>query len=154
MHNLESVQPLPKLRAQPLIRSGLVGKYCVAACLWAIENVQESCTGGLLLVGYVGMPGDGVCALLEEVADGSVIRAAVHEVDLWIAFWGAGGRVDVVAAEVAADFEGVFDGDVGEVLVAEGNDFLFGDEEGKFVFLGVGELAELDAVDFGACVGS
>lgn len=60
----------------------------------------------------------------------------------------------MVAAEVAADFEGVFDGDVGKVLVTEGDDLLFGDEEGEFVFLGVGELAQLDAVDFSAGVGS
>lgn len=73
--------------------------------------------------------------------------------DFWVAFWGARSRVDVVAAKVATNFEGIFDGDVGEVLVTEGDDFLFGDEEGKFVFLGVGKLAELNAVDFSARVG-
>lgn len=40
--------------------------------------------------------------------------------DFGVAFGGAGGLVDVVAAEVAAEVEGFVDGEVGEVLVAEG----------------------------------
>lgn len=89
VHNFESVQPLSKFWTQSLVRGGLVGKERVAACLWAIENVQEGCARGLLLVGYVGVPGDGVCALFEEVTDGSVVCAAVHQVDFWVAFWGS-----------------------------------------------------------------
>ena len=44
----------------------------------------------------------------------------MHQVDFWVALGGTGGLVDVVSAEVAAELEGLVDGEVGEVLVTEG----------------------------------
>jgi hypothetical protein len=74
----------------------------------------------------------------------------MHQMHLRVALRRAGGRVDVQAAEVADVLERVRDGELGEVLVAEGDDFLLCDEEGEFIFAGGGELRELDAADFGA----
>lgn len=54
--------------------------------------------------------------------------------DLRVSVWGAGCGMDVVTAEVAAEVEGFLDGEGGEVLVAEGDDFALGDEEGELVF--------------------
>jgi hypothetical protein len=59
----------------------------------------------------------------------------MHKVNFRVSFWRARGRVNVVTAKVAADVESVFDGYVGEVLVAEDYDLLLGDEESKFIFL-------------------
>lgn len=44
----------------------------------------------------------------------------MYEVDFRVALGSAGGLVDVVSAEVAAELEGLVDGEVGEVLVTEG----------------------------------
>lgn len=55
----------------------------------------------------------------QELGAGAVVGAAVDEVDLGEALGGAGRLVDVVSAEVAAELEGLFDGEAGEVLVAE-----------------------------------
>jgi hypothetical protein len=71
-------------------------------------------------------------------------------VELWVAGRTAAGRVDVVAAEVAAPVESGLERQVREVLVAKCNDFALGDEERKLVFCCQGQLAELDASDFGA----
>jgi hypothetical protein len=49
--------------------------------------------------------------------------------------------MDVMAAKVTAELEGFGDGQVGEVLVAEGDDFALCNEAGEFVFAGVGEGA-------------
>lgn len=61
--------------------------------------------------------------------------------------------MDVVSPEIATEVEGFFDGEGGEVLVAEGDDFALGDEEGELVFRFVGQFGELDAGDFGARCG-
>lgn len=66
------------------------------------------------------MPGDGVCALLEELGASAVVGAAEDEVDFWEALGCAGGLVDVVAAEVAGVFDGILDWEGSEVLVTEG----------------------------------
>lgn len=46
-----------------------------------------------------------------------------------------------MAAKVFAVFEGVSDGQIGEVLASEGNDFALSDEAGKFILSSVGEGA-------------
>ena len=56
-----------------------------------------------------------------------VALGAVHEVDLGEARGRPGRRVHVVPAKVAAEAERVRDGEVGEVLVAEGDDLAPGD---------------------------
>lgn len=65
------------------------------------------------------MPSDGVGAGGQEFRAASVLGTTVHEMDLGVALGGAGGLVDVVTAEVAAELEGLVDGDVGEVLITE-----------------------------------
>lgn len=74
----------------------------------------------------------------------------MDEVDLGVAFWRAAGGVDVVSAEITAELEGLLDGQIAEVLVAEGDDLALGNEAGELVFAGVAEGGELDALDFGA----
>lgn len=134
VQRLQALQALPERGTQPLVRLGLVRENGVASRIRHVERIQESRPGRLGLVGDVAVPGDAVGAVVEEGAEALVLRAAVHEVDFGIALGGARGRVDMQAAEVAAEFEGVGDGEGGEVLVAEGDDFLLRDEEGEFVF--------------------
>ena len=43
----------------------------------------------------------------------------MNKVDLRMSFWAAGGRVNVVAAKVASEVEGILDVEVGEVLLTE-----------------------------------
>ena len=93
------------------------------------------------------MPCYGRRADLEELGCELVACAAVDEVDLWVSLWRAGGRMDVVTTEVLAVLEGVGDGELGEVLVAEGDDFALGDEAGELVFASVGQGGELNTLD-------
>lgn len=65
------------------------------------------------------MPDDGVRAGRENRRASFVVGASVYEVDFWVPLWSAGGLVDVMSAEVRAQFQGSGDGDVREVLVAE-----------------------------------
>jgi hypothetical protein len=150
MQRLQTLQPLPERGAQPLIRLRLIRKNGVPARVRHIQRVQERRPGRLVLVRHVAVPRDAVGTVVEEGPKALVLRAAVHEVHFGVALGGAGGRVDVQAAEVFDVLEGVWDGESGEVLVAESDDFLLGDEEGEFVLTFGGELGELDAGDFGA----
>lgn len=120
MHSPQPMQPLLKLRRQTPIRKRHIRKQRVTTARRAIKDVQEGCAGGLLLKGHVGVPGDGVGAGFEELGAVAVVGAAEDEVDFGVAFGGTGGLVDVVAAEVAAEVEGFVDGEVSEILVAEG----------------------------------
>jgi len=58
--------------------------------------------------------------------------------------------VDVVPAEERAEFERGGQREVGEVLVAEGDDLALGNEERELGFADIGERGELHAVDFGS----
>lgn len=77
----------------------------------------------------------------------------MHEVNLGVALRRTRGGVDVVATEVASELEGLGDGQVGQVLVAEGHDLALGDEARQLVLAGGRELGELDAPDLGAGLG-
>lgn len=131
----------------------MVDEGGVAAGLGGVEDVEEGGSGGLRLVRDVGVPGYTAVATGEEVVELAFAADAVDEVDLGVALWGAGGRVDVVASKVAAEVEGIFDGEIRKVLIAECDDLALGDEEGELVLAGGGELAELHAADFGAGCG-
>lgn len=52
--------------------------------------------------------------------------------------------------EILAEFKGLLNGQVGEILVPEGHNLLLCHEQGKFVLACIVELRELDAADFGA----
>jgi len=114
------MQPLLKLRRQPAISKRHIRKQRVTTARGAIKDVQEGRSWGLLLKGYIRVPGDGVGAGFEELGAVAVVGAAEDEVDFGVALGGAGGLVDVVAAEIAAEVEGFVDGEVSEVLIAEG----------------------------------
>lgn len=147
---LEAVEQLLESRRQAVVGLGGVGEEGVAARLGDVEVVEEGGAGGLLLVRDVRVPRHGADAALEEGLVGLVARGAVDQVNLRVAGGGAGCGVDVVAAEVAAEVEGLADGQVGEVLLAEGDDLALGDEAGELVLASLGQLAQLDAVDLGA----
>lgn len=58
--------------------------------------------------------------------------------------------MDVMAAEISTEVQGFWEGEVGEILISEGDNFTLGDEEGELVFAGPAQFAELDAGYFGA----
>jgi hypothetical protein len=120
MQRLQTMQSLAELRRKPLICLRHVEEQRVSATGGAIEQIQKRCAGGLLLVRDVRVPGHRVGVLFEEFQSVGVVGRAVDEMDLGIALGGAGCWVDVVSAEVTAEFESLVDGKVGEVLVSEG----------------------------------
>ena len=147
---LQTMQALAEEGAEAVVRLGGVDKKGVTAGRRVVEDVQESRSGRLLLVGNVRVPGHGAGAVGEEELGAVVTRSAVHQVNLGVSLRRARGRVDVVAAEVGAVVEGLLDGQVGKVLVPEGDDLALGDEAGELVLAGVGQLAQLDAAHLGA----
>lgn len=93
----QAVQPLLEQRAQPVVGLGGVDEERVAARLGLVEDVQERRARRLLLVRHVRVPRHRARAVGEVGVDAVVACAAVDEVDLGVAFGGAGGGVDVVA---------------------------------------------------------
>lgn len=146
----EAMQALLEQRAQALVGGDGVDKERVAARLGPVQDVQKGGAGGLLLVRDVRVPRDGAGARLKVGLVALVAGAAVDEVDLRVALGGARGRVDVVAAKVLGVLEGVGDGEVGKVLVAEGDDLAGGDVVGELVLALVRQAGELDAADLAA----
>ena len=55
-----------------------------------------------------------------------------------------------MAAEITSILEGLADGQVGEVLAAEGDNLALGNEKSELILAGVCEGAELDATYLGA----
>lgn len=147
VRSLETVQQLLESRGQTLVGLDSVGKESVTASIRGVEDVQESRSWGLLLVGNIRVPRHGAHASLEKGLVGLVSRTAVHEVNLGVSLWRARGGVDMVTAKVASKLESLGDGKVGKVLVSEGHDLALGDVPGELVLAGFGELAQLDALD-------
>lgn len=148
---LEAVQPLLEARRKTIVRLGRVGEERVAARVRAVEDVQEGGAGRLLLVRDVAVPRHRAGPRVEQRVEQLVAGGPVDEVDLRVVRGRARGRVDVVPAKVAAVLEGLVDGQVGKVLVPEGDDLALGDEAGELVLAGVAQAAQLDAVDL--CAG-
>ena len=53
VNDAQAMQTGAELRREPLVGCGLVGEERVAACGRAVEQVEECCAWGLLLVGDV-----------------------------------------------------------------------------------------------------
>lgn len=149
----EAMEALLEERAEALIRLHGIHKERVAARLGPVQDVEKGGAGRLLLVRNVRVPGDGAGARLEVRLVALVARAAVDEVNLGVALGRARGGVDVLAAKVRAVFEGVGDGKVGKVLVAERHDLARGDVVRELVLALVRQGGQLDAVDLAADAG-
>lgn len=119
VYNPETMQPLLKLRRKPLVRLGHVSEQRIPAGGGSVEEIQESCPRWLLLECHVRVPSHRVGPVGQKLGAGTVIGAAVDKVDLRKAFGSARGLMDVVRTEVATKFQGLVDGNIGQVLVAE-----------------------------------
>lgn len=150
VRGLETMQPLPEQRTKPIIRLHGIHKQRVPSRLGLVEDIQKRRPRRLLLIRHVRMPRHAARPVGKKLIHAVVPRPAVHQVDLGEALGRPGRRVDVVPAKVAAELEGPFDGQVGKVLVAEGDHLALGDEQGELVFAGGAEGRQLDAVDLGA----
>jgi len=129
--SLEAVQSLLERWREAVVSLGLVDESSVTTGLGGVEDVEESGSRWLCLVGDIRVPRDAAVAAGEELVDLAGLAQAVDKMYLWVALWCAGGWVDVVATEVAAEVEGILDREIGEVLVAEGDDLALSDKEGE-----------------------
>ena len=84
MHRFEAEEAFAEGGGEPFVGFRLIDEEGVAAGGGDVERVQEGCPGGLLLVGDVAVPGDGVSAVVEEGSCGLIVGTAVHEVDFGI----------------------------------------------------------------------
>jgi len=73
----------------------------------------------------------------------------MDDMQLGISFWAAASGVDMVTAEIPSEIKGFLEWKVGEILVAESDDFALSHEECQLIFSGLSELAELHACHFG-----
>lgn len=147
---IQAVKELLERRRQAVVRLGSVGEESVTTDLRDIEDVQEGGAWRLSLVGDIGVPCHRADTLLEEGLVGLVTGATMDEMNLGVASRGARGRVNVVSAKVATELESLVDGQVGKVLVAEGNDLALSNESSELVLASVGQAAQLDTGDLGA----
>lgn len=72
----------------------------------------------------------------------------MDNMQFWESFWTAAGRMDMMTAKIASQIESFLKRKICQVLVAECNDFALCDQKGQLVFSSIGELAELDTMDF------
>lgn len=61
--------------------------------------------------------------------------------------------MNVMTTEVATKFDRVLDTKICKILVAERYHLLLRNEESQLILAGIGELTQLDTVDFGTNVG-
>lgn len=120
MYSLQSVESFPEARRQALVCLDHVGEQGVTTCGGAVERIQESCAGGLLLEGDIRVPCNSIGALLQEGITGAVVSTAEDKVNLWEPLGGPRGLVDVVSAKVSGIVDNLLDRAGCEVLVAEG----------------------------------
>ena len=119
MQRSKPVQPLLELRREAIISLHLARKQSVATLIRCIEDVKKRRARRLVLIRHIRVPGDGINPGLEEVLSAVIVRAAMYEMDLWMAWGSSTGGVDVQAAEILSNLEGFIDGEIGEILVAE-----------------------------------
>ena len=93
------------------------------------------------------MPRDGGGTLREYFLISIVPCTAMHQVDFRLTGGAPAGGMDMEATEIAGEIEGLWDGEVGEVLITEDEDFALGRKEGELIFTGGGESAELNVGD-------
>lgn len=74
----------------------------------------------------------------------------MHEVNLWMPFWTAARRMDMMPPEIPAKAQCLVNGQISEVLVAEYEHFALRGEQGKLITSCGREATELDATDRGA----
>jgi hypothetical protein len=78
-----------------------------------------------------------------------VTGAAVHQMDLRMALWGAWGWVYMGTAEEGSNLKSVGNGKPGKVLVAEGNNFALSDKTRELRLASIRKSADLDTTDLG-----
>lgn len=130
MRRLKSVQQLLKRRRQSIISLNSIRKEGITASIRVIKDIKKRRSRRLLLIRNIRMPRHRADTRLEELLVRLITRTSMHEMDLGMALWRTRRGVYVMTAEVAAELESFGDGEVGEVLVAEGDDFALGDVAG------------------------
>lgn len=145
--SLETVETALEFWGKASISLDLIDEQSISTSSWLIQDIKESSSWWLKLVCHIRVPCHGGSTTLEVFRCEFISCATVDEMYFWISLWRSGGGMDVVAAEVLAVLEGVGDGEVGKVLVAEGDHFALGDEAGEFVFAGVGQGGELNTLN-------
>ena len=152
MHRLQAMQALLQALTQAIIRLDLARKQGIPTNLGAIKQIQKRNPGGLFLIRHIRVPGHAAVAAREE---GLEVRRAgrretVHDVEFRMTLGRAGCGVDVVTAEEGTELQRALLWQVGEILVAEGDDLALGDEQRELCFAGFVERGQLYAVYFGA----
>lgn len=120
MDRLQTVQPPLELRGEAIVRLDLVAECRVASSGRSIEEVQESCTGRLLLICHVRVPCDAVGPLFEVILGRRVSRRPVNEMHLRISLGRPTGRMNMRLSIIFSKVNCLLNWQVGKVLVTEG----------------------------------
>jgi hypothetical protein len=150
MDRLESVEPLLEQWAQPVVGFYGVGEESIASCGGQVKRIEESGAGRLLLIRYVRVPADRSDPASKDPVICVVTGAAVHQMDLRVAFWSSRGWVYMVAAEEASNFQSVWNGKLGKVLVAKGNNLALSYKARELRLARIRESADLNATNLGS----
>lgn len=112
------MQTLLERWRKPIIGLDLVDKNSIPAYFRTVKEVQERGTGWLLLICDIRMPCDTAVLRREIFIEFPGIVVPVHEMNLGISLRSSASWVDMVAAKVSSEIEGLLDGQIGEILVS------------------------------------
>jgi hypothetical protein len=84
---------------------------------------------------------------LEELLIRLIPRTPMDKVNLRMTLRRSRGRMNVMTSEVASELESFCNRKIGKVLVSEGYYLTLGNVAGEFVFAGIGETAQLNALN-------
>jgi hypothetical protein len=100
------------------------------------------------------VPSNRAYTSLEELLIRLISRTPMNKMNLRMTLRRSRGRMNVMTTEVASELESFCNGKIGKVLVSEGYYFALRDVAGEFVFAGIGETAQLNALDLSTDSGS
>jgi hypothetical protein len=150
VNSLKAMQSFLNCWREAVVGLSLIDKCGITTNLGGVENIQERCAGRLALITNVRMPSNTAVAFSIKGIDLALVTVSMNQMNFGIALWSTAGWVDMMMAKITAKVQSLLDRQVGQILVAEGDNFSLSDEQGKLVLSSWGELAQLNSRNFGA----
>ena len=82
MKGFQASKSLAEGGGESLVSLGLIDKEGVTTSIRHVEGIQDGGSWRLMLVCHVAVPRNAVCAIVEELAEGLIVRASMDKMDL------------------------------------------------------------------------
>lgn len=120
MDSSQAVKSLAELRRQAAVGQRHVCEERVTTASRTVKQVQECSAGGLFLEGHIRVPCHGVGMTFQELRTAAVLGSTMDKMDFRETLRSARGLMNMVTAEVAAEFDGLVNRKMSKILVTEG----------------------------------